>query len=270
MRREFDEWYVREFGRQPHPSGYETDVAWRAWQAARAQSGQGAEPADGQWLIQMRGDYLTTRGVWERPDHRGYTNDIHEAGRYSEADAKEAERMMPDKCKAVRLPTDCTQGGQGAEPIGWVHKKHLKELESGHPIRVYHQDTPVVFDSKVPVYTQPQPTQQGSVPDYVNEALQRLIENGGNLGPASREDALVVAQYRRELLTTPKPESDGMANLVEGLAKQAESENISVEVVFDDGYTREEFDTDISEHIANWLRSTKRPQPPKEGSGDEH
>lgn len=54
---------------------------------------------------------------------------------------------------------DRDQGDQGAEAIGWVHSKHLKELESGHPIRVYHQDTPVVFDSKVPVYTQPQPAE---------------------------------------------------------------------------------------------------------------
>lgn len=68
-------------------------------QAARAQSDGGED-----WLIQMRGDYLVTRGVWERPDHRGYTNDINEAGRFTESDAKEAERMLPDKCKAVRMP----------------------------------------------------------------------------------------------------------------------------------------------------------------------
>jgi hypothetical protein len=36
-------------------------------------------------------------------------------------------------------------------------------------------------------YAQPQlQGQQGSVSDYVNKAFQRLIENGGNLGPASR------------------------------------------------------------------------------------
>jgi len=79
-----------------------TQIAWKVWQAAR-QSGK-VEPVENQWLIQMRGEYLQTRGVWERPDHRGYTNDINEAGRYSEATAKEAERIMPEKCKAVRLP----------------------------------------------------------------------------------------------------------------------------------------------------------------------
>lgn len=63
----------------------------------------------------------------------------------------------------------------------------------------------------------------------------------------------------------PQPEGGEWVNLVEDLANRAESENISVEVVFDDGYTREGFDTDISEHVANWLRSIKRPQPPKEG-----
>ncbi len=61
--------------------------------------------------------------------------------------------------------------------------------------------------------------QQESVPDYVNEALQRLIENGGNLGPASREDALVVARYRRELLATLQPEGDGRLQRLTGRPK---------------------------------------------------
>ena len=39
-----------------------------------------------------------------------------------------------------------------------------------------------------------------SVPDDVAEALQRLIENGAVLGPASSEDALLVARYRQRLL----------------------------------------------------------------------
>lgn len=38
------------------------------------------------------------------------------------------------------------------------------------------------------------------VPDGVWEALQRLIENAGAAGPASTEDALLVARYRRRLL----------------------------------------------------------------------
>jgi hypothetical protein len=78
------------------------------------------EPVADQWLIQMRGDYLVTRGVWERPDHRGYTNDINEAGRYSEDEAKEAERMMPQKCKAVHLPLPAQPEGDG-----WV-KCHIE------------------------------------------------------------------------------------------------------------------------------------------------
>ena len=39
-----------------------------------------------------------------------------------------------------------------------------------------------------------------SVPDGVVEALQRLIENGAVLGPASSEDALLVARYRQRIL----------------------------------------------------------------------
>ena len=48
----------------------------------------------------------------------------------------------------------------------------------------------------MPQCTQPAP----SVPDGVAEALQRLIENGAVLGPASSEDALLVARYRQRLL----------------------------------------------------------------------
>ena len=42
--------------------------------------------------------------------------------------------------------------------------------------------------------------QAPSAPDGVAEALQRLIENGAVLGPASSEDALLVARYRQRLL----------------------------------------------------------------------
>ena len=97
---DFRQWWVDNMHSLPLHDN--EALAKCAWQAAR-QSGE-VEPVENQWLIQMRGEYLQTRGVWERPDHRGYTNDINEAGRYSEAAAKEAERMMPEKCKAVRLP----------------------------------------------------------------------------------------------------------------------------------------------------------------------
>lgn len=44
---------------------------------------------------------------------------------------------------------------------------------------------------------------QYAVPDGAHEALQRMIEDGLLKGPASREDALTVAKYRRSLLTQP-------------------------------------------------------------------
>ena len=52
------------------------------------------------------------------------------------------------------------------------------------------------YSNRFPLYAQPAP----SVPDGVAEALQRLIENGAVLGPASSEDALLVARYRQRLL----------------------------------------------------------------------
>lgn len=43
-RDEFEKWYVNNFNRRPTGVGYETDICWQTWQAARAQSGRGAEP----------------------------------------------------------------------------------------------------------------------------------------------------------------------------------------------------------------------------------
>lgn len=110
---------------------------------------------DGEWLIQMRGDYLVTRGVWECPDHRGYTNDINEAGRYSEEEAKEAERMMPEKCKAVRLPTARAKSGQGVVA-------ELVRLDEYRNDILWHKDLNNL-PAGTKLHTNPQPARQGSV-----------------------------------------------------------------------------------------------------------
>jgi len=118
-----------------------------------------------------------------------------------------------------------------------------------------------------------QPAQQGSVPDYVNEALQRLIENGGNLGPASREDALVVARYRRELLATPQ--ADEWVRCDERLPTE---EDWWVWIYdSEDGDIFHALWRDLKGdyenghmNLSHWMPTgLKRPQPPKEGESDE-
>lgn len=54
----------------------------------------------------------------------------------------------------------------------------------------------------------------GYVPDGVWEALQRIIENSALHGPASNEDAILVARYRRHLLADPPAQG---LNLGEGI-----------------------------------------------------
>lgn len=76
----------------------------QSWLEQNAPDELKGKAAGGEWVIQLVGDYRMTRGNWERPDHRGYTNDLREAGRYSEAEARHAERMRPEKYKAVKLP----------------------------------------------------------------------------------------------------------------------------------------------------------------------
>ena len=92
---------------------------------ATAERGQGD-----QWLIQLRGGYLATRGIWERSDHCGYTNDIHEAGRYSEAEAKKAEIMAPEKYKAVLLSCSDPKNPVMPEAKAIINQV-VEELESG-------------------------------------------------------------------------------------------------------------------------------------------
>lgn len=161
-REAFEKWYVSMFFVKPSEGLklVSDRNMFRAWQAARAQGGQGAEVVDlkefWQKLQTFVDDYVS-----------GY--EFRGDGDYT---PNEKEQILIEDCVAGLLHELSTEGylskpaqpnpvgpdgGQGAEPIGWVHSKHLKELESGHPIRVYHQDTPVVFDSKVPIYTQPQP-----------------------------------------------------------------------------------------------------------------
>lgn len=49
------------------------------------------------------------------------------------------------------------------------------------------------------------------VPDGVWEALQRIIENSALHGPASNEDAILVARYRRDLLAARQPVGENPA-----------------------------------------------------------
>lgn len=69
-----------------------------------------------------------------------------------------------------------------------------------------------------PLPTQVAPAaQQGAVSDGVWEALQRLIENAATLGPASREDALLVAKWRGRLLLASPPAPQPAARMPQEL-----------------------------------------------------
>jgi len=72
-------------------------------------------------------------------------------------------------------------------------------------------------DGKYPLYALPgaQAQPAPSVPDGVAEALQRLIENGAVFGPASSEDALLVARYRQHLLSSAPSVPDGWLRAID-------------------------------------------------------
>jgi len=55
------------------------------------------------WILALRPAYAVSRGMFSRSDHKGYTNDIDEAGRFSEVEALERAVMYPDKYVVLEL-----------------------------------------------------------------------------------------------------------------------------------------------------------------------
>lgn len=53
------------------------------------------------YLLALKPAYAATRGMFSRPGHKGYTNSLDEAGRFTEADALQAQQDMPDKYVAI-------------------------------------------------------------------------------------------------------------------------------------------------------------------------
>jgi hypothetical protein len=60
-REEFEKWYVNNFNRRPTEVGYETDICWQAWQAARAKK---VRVPEGWKLVPVEPDeYMRNAGV---------------------------------------------------------------------------------------------------------------------------------------------------------------------------------------------------------------
>lgn len=70
----------------------------------------------------------------------------------------------------------------------------------------YHTSATCIADAVLAVLREQEP-------DGVVEALQRIIESTATLGPASREDALLVARHRTGILAAPIPPFDSSAKV---------------------------------------------------------
>lgn len=91
----------------------------------------------------------------------------------------------------------------------WTHHEDFDQRIKA-PSKYNNYEVQAAWDAWQERAAQPAP----SVPDGVAEALQRLIENGAVLGPASSEDALLMARYRQRLLAcVPSVPNDVMAAL---------------------------------------------------------
>lgn len=105
----------------------------------------------------------------------------------------------------------------------WEHRIVEPDGTEDHVLaytREYHGTIGRSVEAVQLYYAAPPAPSAEPVPDAAWEALQRLIENAGAAGPASTEDALLVARYRRRLLAAP-PETtallrEALAALVRG------------------------------------------------------
>ena len=100
---------------------------------------------------------------------------------------------------------------ENQEPVAWADA-------FGEPFRNQCEIDGVAS----PLYALPGAQNVPSVPDGVAEALQRLIENGAVLGPASSEDALLVARYRQRLLACAPSIPEAVMEVITGLVYEVE------------------------------------------------
>lgn len=221
----------------------------------------------------------------KRAKRRNPDTDYKQVNYYSQRQVDHMQDRIAEL--EAELQAARAQGGQGAEPIGWVHKKHLRNLDKGQPVTVYHADTPVVFDSKVPVYTHPQPAVPEGWRAILEEALAMMTSQ-----PMTLERQADAVTGVRSLLSTPTtPQADGWVRCEDRLPeprRQSRKKPNGILVKFSNGrvsHFREvtetlvtnmkngprqvlKFETPKPPRIVEWL-DLDSPQPPKEGEGDE-
>ena len=135
-----------------------------------------------------------------------------EAAERSDAESVAMYRKARDERDAlraaVRHEADCMEAAMAEIKSLRAKIEQMERPESGFRERC----TPAATaggSNRFPLYALPGAQPAPSVPDGVAEALQRLIENGAVLGPASSEDALLVARYRQRLLACAPSVPDG-------------------------------------------------------------
>lgn len=119
----------------------------------------------------------------------------------------------------------------GGEPLGWIHGKDLNKIGTGHPVLVYNLDTPVVLDSKIPVFTHP----PAKVPEIL-AAKHRGIRISAE-GVLGRVKGML------------KPMSQEMLKQLQEMSESFYSGNVKA----------------VDQFLQTWDLDAKRPNPPTQG-----
>ena len=178
------------------------------------------------------------------------------------------------------------QGGQGAEPVAW---------RVSHPERTW-----AVYDKYpdwaegdfeiAPLYTQPQPAQQGSVPEgwrirFTDGELRIDTPDDAHFQFARNNSAPnhwipnMLYDLGSALLSTPTtPQADGWVRCEDRLPTEADADFRDDVWVNDKAMRNPKYQQclarwntvkDIADYTHWKPTGLKRPQPPKEGEGDE-
>jgi len=208
-------------------------------------------------IEQLGGDVC---GVLVRKDGRLAAVDEHGRVRWLQDDGGEYAAYLEGMNSHLKAELEAAraQSGQGAEPLAYW------DGDAGEAETAFQFERDSIYST--PVYTQPQPAQQGSVPDA--KAIIAALRTCSSITEA---EAVVMAQMN---LSKPQPEADGWVKCSERLPTEADADVDENVWVYDKAMSNEKYRQtraiwwtvkEVSDYTHWKPTGLKRPQPPKEG-----
>lgn len=140
--------------------------------------------ASDKWLLRVRPSFQAGRAKYERAGHCGYTNDVLDAGRFTEAEAKEYEADCPDKLEAIPDPYGASQPVQSVDAADearfekLLHTLRMAEYKGGAAGNVLSADDEA--DALRSFFKASRSAQAAQDENLVDDLAQYIREIDGN------------------------------------------------------------------------------------------